>query len=75
MVTPKRVKQKLPMVQLYDSAPKDMEIDTQYGYITYLRWLELEKARIERTPGRVAEIMHLKNAASLFVNRVVGDPH
>ena len=59
-----------PMIQLYQPAPKDMELDTQYGHITYGAFLVNEKARIERADGRVAELCFTGDAVSLFVNRV-----
>ena len=43
-------------------------IDSQYGQIPYLSWLEKEKERIERDPTRMAEIKTNKGRVALFVN-------
>lgn len=66
---------KLRMMQLYKPAPKSMEIVTQFGTVTYLRWLELEKARIETDDSRVAELCFMGGTVSLFVNRVAESAH
>jgi len=70
MATPRR--RKPVMMQLYGNAPVDEEIVSQYGRIPYLRWLELERQRIEGGEGRVAEVVKSKDGkvAGLRVNKV-----
>ena len=58
------------LIQLYNWSPKHEMLTSQYGTIHCLEWMRREKARIERTPGRVAEIMESGSRCALFVNDV-----
>ena len=46
-------------------------IDSQYGNITWNKWLELEKVRTERNPGRTAVIHTRSKRKALWVNNIV----
>ncbi len=61
------------MIQLtYFKSPSEL-IDTQYGVVPVLKWLESEKVRIEQDPERRAEIRKSKRSkVALFVKPVVG---
>ena len=56
------------MIKLYDFNISEDLIETQYGEITYLQWLNKEKERIERGSGRMAEVVIHGVSSSLFVN-------
>ena len=58
------------LIEHYEWGYKFAPIESQYGTLDYLAWLEKEKARIEKTPGRVAEVRVAGNRAALFVNDV-----
>ena len=58
------------MIQLYEYSKRNERFKTQYGNITYLDWLHREKERIERSPGRKAEIREYKKRVGLFVDNV-----
>jgi hypothetical protein len=58
------------LIEHYKWGNKFEPIDSQYGTIHYLPWLEKEKARIEQTSGRVAEVRQVGTRAALFVNDV-----
>jgi hypothetical protein len=57
-------------LQLYRYNDPTAIIDTQYGTITYLRWLEKEKERIEKDSTRTAEIVTATKGGevALFAN-------
>ena len=62
---------KSALEQLYLFNEPDVMIDTQYGNIPYLHWLEKEKKRIEKDPTRIAEIVTAKNGeVALFANLI-----
>jgi len=50
-------------------------LKSQYGEVTWGKWLELEKARIERDPNRTAVIHTRGNNKALWVNNVVEFDH
>jgi|GEM_PF-3114062 hypothetical protein len=62
------------MIQLTDYCDPTEFIRCQYGSISWKRYLNLEKERIEKSPGRVAEIRHgvasAGNKYALFVNDI-----
>lgn len=45
-------------------------IDSQWGTLTYIQWLEKEKERIERNRDRTAEIRREGINVALFVDDV-----
>lgn len=58
-------------MELYRYNDPTAIIDTQYGTIPYLKWLEKEKERIEKDPTRTAEIVTAKGGeVALFANVV-----
>ena len=64
------------MIQLYDYQKVDELISTQYGVISYLKWLNFEKVRIEKDPVRrvgvnVKMVGEFK-VAGMSVNEVEG---
>ncbi len=59
-------------ILLYDFNYSINPIDTQYGNITHLEWLQKEKERIERDKSRRAEIIHRGATCCLKVNAVPG---
>ena len=62
------------MIMLYDYRPKDWLIETQYGTVSYKRWLEEEKKRIGADPDRRAVVEKTWDGklVALFVNEVKG---
>ena len=62
------------MVQLTEYCDPCERIQSQHGTITWKNYLQKEKERIEKTPGRVVEIRHGKGSAgakyALFVNDI-----
>jgi len=61
------------LIQLTKKKDHSSLIMTPHGEIPFLKWLILEKARIETNPFRKAEIIfgtkgHLKNRVALYVN-------
>jgi len=49
----------------------DILIETQYGNLPYIRWLEKEKERIDADPTRVTEIIFAKDGeVALFANEI-----
>jgi len=62
------------LIQLTNRRHVESSIITAQGEIPFLRWLLLEKIRIEKDPTRKAEIIfgnkrdHLKNTVALYVN-------
>jgi hypothetical protein len=59
------------MLILYRYNDPSVMIDTQYGVVTYLKWLEKEKERIEKDPTRTAEIVTAKGGeVALFANLI-----
>ena len=60
----------MEMMELYEWRPKTHIMDTQYGMINYLDWVNKEKQRIEKDPGRVANIKTFGEICTLEVNRV-----
>ena len=61
------------MMQLYVFSNPDEIIDTQYGHIDYLEWLQKERDRITADPDRQAEITWKARKCALIVNRVAGE--
>ena len=63
------------MILHLDFNHREAMIDTQYGFITHLSWLQKEQGRIEKDPLRYATIQSLpgdQNIVGLFVNEVKG---
>lgn len=63
------------MIQLTGFNNVNNEIETQYGKIKFLDWLQLEKSRIKKDPERKAEIrkhQEGREIVSLYVNHVKG---
>ena len=58
------------LIEHYKWGYKFAPIDSQYGTLHYLAWLEKEKARIEKAADRVAEVRERGNRAALYVNDV-----
>ena len=62
------------MVQLTEYEDPCSFIKSQHGTTNWRRYLELEKERIEKSPGRTAIIKHGRASAgnkyALFVNNV-----
>ena len=58
------------LIEHYEWGCKFELIDSQYGMLEYLSWLEKEKARIEKAAGRIAEVRESGNQAALYVNDV-----
>jgi len=58
------------LIEHYRPSLKSETIDCQYGTIPVLEWLQKEKTRIERTPGRFAQIKETVSRASLWVNDI-----
>lgn len=62
------------MVQLSEYGNPGERIQTQYGLITWEQYLNKEKERIAKSPGRVVEIrrgrMSQANQLALFVNHI-----
>jgi len=58
------------MIQLTIEQEPDYPMDTQYGTITYKKWIELEEKRIKQNPTRITEIRKKKGKLSLWVNKV-----
>lgn len=58
------------LVQLYNWSPKNETIESQHGAIGYLEYLEKEQTRIEKAPGRIAEVMVAAGRCSLWVDDV-----
>jgi len=65
------------MIQLYPAEsrwmPCEAKIETQYGEITYLEWLQCEKMRIEGKDGRIANVRVLNGKCALYVDQVADD--
>lgn len=60
----------MEMMELYEWRPKAHIMDTQYGTINYLDWVNKEKQRIEKDPDRVANVLTSSGRCTLEVNRV-----
>ena len=63
------------MMRLYEYDKPGKMIETVNGFITYAQWLENEKARIERRPGRQCEVRTKGDKVALFVDQVAGWDH
>lgn len=48
-------------------------METQYGTISFERWLLLEAARLKREPGRVVEIRKSLGRLALFADNLIED--
>jgi len=59
------------MIQLTTYSFPGAMLDSQYGEITWNKWLELEKVRIENNPDRTAVIHKRGNKKALWVNNIV----
>lgn len=60
------------MVEIYRAAPDGEIIDTQYGKIPYKKFLELEKARIEKHPNREVRVVSAFGKSFLIANKITG---
>ena len=60
----------MKLIQLTVFNDPKKAIESQYGEIPYLSWLEKEKERVERDPTRKAEIKTNKGRVALFANIV-----
>ena len=60
------------MMELYEYDKPDKMIETVNGHVRYAFWLQNERARIEKQPGRRCEIRQDGEKVALFVNRVAG---
>lgn len=58
------------MIQLYEYGKPDKMIETVNGQIRYDMWLENERTRIAKQPGRQCEIRMDGDKVALFVDRV-----
>ena len=63
-------KEDYKMMQLYKYGKPDEMIGTVNGQIRYDMWLENERERIGKQPGRQCEIRTDGAMVALFVNRV-----
>ena len=61
-------------IQLFKFGPPGEILETHYGKITYLEWLELESSRIESAPGRVSRINWSGLRVGLAVDNIGIDP-
>lgn len=61
------------MMELYLPSFPQEHIKTINGEIPCLKWLELEKIRIEKDVDRVAVIVKKLRKVSLWVNRIEGE--
>jgi len=60
------------MIQLTMWDNPEKEINTQYGNIPWVIYLDLERRRIEKNPGRTGEVRKMGDLLSLWVNPVKG---
>ena len=59
-----------PMTMLFTWDKPSMRIDSVYGDIPYIDFLEKEENRINKVKGRCAEIRQKRGFCSLWVNRI-----
>jgi len=61
------------MMQLYNWDKPTTIIDTQWGKLAVIEWLEKEEERILKDPTRQAEIRTEHGRVALFVDQVAED--
>lgn len=61
------------MVPITEWASPNEIMETQYGVISYERWLLLEAARIKKEPGRTVEIRKRLGKLAIFVDNRAED--
>lgn len=61
------------LVQITEWASPNEIMETQYGVVSYERWLLLEAARIKREPERTVEIRRECGKIALFVDNRAED--
>jgi hypothetical protein len=53
------------MIQITQGCPQNEMLNSCYGRITYLEWLQKESARINQNPKRLTEITEIKGGICL----------